>query len=118
MRILKDMDSTWTVVPSGEVSAWYLRLPSRDQGIVDEMTTLLAAQGNQLRMPHSRSLGGGLFELRFTLQRGAIDQRITYIFDPGRRIIELTTFRKTRDNETGQIARARQAKTHHDKETI
>lgn len=110
------MDDLWTVIPSDEVSAWYLNLPARDQGVVDEMVAMLAALGNRLRMPHSRPLGGGLFELRFAIQNGTVDQRITYTFDLGRRIIELTTFRKTRDNEKGQIARARQAKSIYDKE--
>ena len=110
------MEQTWTVVPSDEVARWYLGLSARDQGVVDEMVGLLAARGNRLRMPHSRSLGAGLFELRFAIERGAVEQRITYVFDPGRRIIELTTFRKTRENEAAQIARARAAKARHEKE--
>ncbi len=48
----------------------------------------------------------GLFELRFTL--GPTARRITYRFKDGR-IILLTTFRKQRQNERAEIARARQA---------
>ena len=42
-------------------------------------------------------------------------QRITYIFDPDQRVITLTTFRKTRSNEQGEIARARRAKDDYEK---
>jgi putative component of toxin-antitoxin plasmid stabilization module len=60
-------------------------------------------------MPHSRSVGGGLFELRFDIKQGLVAQRITSGFEPGTRIITLTTFQKTTDNERTQIARARKA---------
>jgi putative component of toxin-antitoxin plasmid stabilization module len=55
-------------------------------------------------MPLSRSLGDGLFELRFTLSPTA--RRITYRFTQDSRIILLTTFRKQRNNERHQIDRA------------
>lgn len=58
-------------------------------------------------MPLSRSLGLGLFELRFTL--GSTARRITYRFTNDGRIILLTTFRKQRNNEATEIARARKA---------
>ena len=45
-------------------------------------------------MPLSKSLGEGLFELRFYLDRVA--QRITYFFAGERRIVLLTEFRKQR----------------------
>jgi putative component of toxin-antitoxin plasmid stabilization module len=58
-------------------------------------------------MPLSRSLGDGLFELRFTL--GPTARRITYRFTADDRIILLTTFRKQRNNERTEITRAREA---------
>jgi len=61
-------------------------------------------------MPHSRSLGEGLFELRFAIMRATVEQRITYTFDAGRMVITLTTFRKTSQNEAQEVARARKAK--------
>jgi hypothetical protein len=67
----------------------------------------LAALGPSARMPLSRSLGEGLFELRFTL--GPTARRITYRFTKDGRAILLTTFRKQRNNERGEIARARKA---------
>jgi putative component of toxin-antitoxin plasmid stabilization module len=56
-------------------------------------------------MPLSRSLGDGLFELRFAL--GPTARRITYRFTRDGRIVLLTTFRKQRNNERAEIARAR-----------
>lgn len=65
----------------------------------------LGVLGSSARMPMSRSLGDGLFELRFTL--GPTARRITYRFTRDGRIVLLTTFRKQRDNERAQVARAR-----------
>ena len=58
-------------------------------------------------MPLSRSLGDGLYELRFTL--GPTARRITYRFTRDGRAILLTTFRKQRNNERHEIDRARKA---------
>lgn len=67
----------------------------------------LAVLGSSARMPLSRSLGDGLFELRFTL--GPTARRITYRFTKHGRVILLTTFRKQRNNERNEIDRARKA---------
>ncbi|MCP4961715.1 MAG: type II toxin-antitoxin system RelE/ParE family toxin [Actinomycetia bacterium] len=67
----------------------------------------LAERGNQLRMPASRSLGDGLFELRFDLGRTA--RRITYWFAPEQRVVLLSVFRKQRQNERSEVRRAREA---------
>ena len=105
------MSSTpWTIVISDEVAKWYLGLKPVDRQVVDRMLWLLATQGNALRMPHSRSLGQGLFELRFAIMRATVEQRITYMFDVGRKAITLTTFRKTKESEAQEISRARKAK--------
>lgn len=69
--------------------------------VIDRLVTL----GSSARMPLSRSLGDGLFELRFTL--GSTARRITYRFTKDGRIILLTTFRKQRNNERNEINRAR-----------
>jgi len=65
----------------------------------------LAALGATARMPLSRSLGEGLFEIRFTL--GPTARRITYRFTKDGRIVLLTTFRKQRNNERNEITQAR-----------
>ena len=69
----------------------------------------LAADGFSARMPYSRVLSDGLFELRFTL--GTTARRITYRFTSDHRIILLTTFRKQRNNERNEITRARAVAT-------
>lgn len=70
----------------------------------------LAERGNQLRMPASRSLKGGLFELRFDIMRVA--WRITNYLAAQRRIVLLTVFRKQRQNERAEVQRARRAMQH------
>ena len=62
---------------------------------------------NALRMPASRALGGGLFELRFEVNRVA--WRIPFCFVGNRRIVLLTVFRKQRMNERNEVLRARTA---------
>lgn len=47
-----------------------------------------------------------LFELRFAL--GVTARRVTYRFTGDGRIVLLTTFRKQRSNERGEVARARE----------
>jgi putative component of toxin-antitoxin plasmid stabilization module len=67
----------------------------------------LVELGASMRMPQSRSLGEGLFELHFDL--GQVAQRITFFFPGDRRVVLLTTFRKQRSNERAEVARARLA---------
>ena len=55
----------------------------------------------------TRHLGGKVRELRFHLL--AQQTRITYWLAPGRRLILLTVFRKTRSAEATEVARALQA---------
>lgn len=52
-------------------------------------------------------LGSGLRELRFSCE--GVARRVTYYFDPERKVIVLTTFRKQRNNERGEVERARRA---------
>jgi hypothetical protein len=101
----------WTVTFSAEVEAWYAGLTPAGKAATDQIVMRLKAQGNMLRMPFSRSLGDGLFELRFMCENVA--RRITYVFDPERRVMTLTTFRKQRQNERAEILRARRAKAAH-----
>ena len=97
----------WTVEFSDEVRSWYLGLSPAGRATADRILERLASQGNMLRMPHSRSLGGGLYELRFACEN--VSQRITYVFELDRRAVTLTAFRKRRQNERGEILRARRA---------
>lgn len=88
-----------------EVAEWMETLDDDEWDRVVVITDRLAAVGHAARMPLSRPLGNGLFELRFTL--GPTARRITYRFTRDGRIILLTTFRKQRQNENAEIARAR-----------
>ena len=90
-----------------EVVEWLLGLSSDEWDRVAVVIDRLAQLAQRARMPLSRSLGDGLFELRFSL--GPTARRITYRFTSDGRIVLLTTFRKQRDNERAEVARARQA---------
>ena len=102
----------WVVEFSEEVRAWYVGLSSVGKAATDRVLERLALQGNMLGMPRSRSLGGGLYELRFSCEN--VNRRITYVFDPDRRIVTLTTFHKQRRNERAEVLRARRAQDAHE----
>ena len=86
----------WTlerfVLDSGEspVRAFLEGLGGRDRVDALALLRLLAEQGNALKMPHSKPLGEGLFELR------AGPVRLFYAFRPGRRIVLLDGLVKKR----------------------
>ena len=80
-------------------------LAARQFVIVASRIEYSAEQRASTRMPRSRSLGVGRFELRIDLDQKA--QRITFFFPRGRRIVLLTTFRIQRQNERTQVDRAR-----------
>ena len=88
-----------------EVVDWMASLDDNQWQRTVVVIDRLAALGSTARMPLSRSLGEGLFEIRFTL--GATARRITYRFTKDGRIVLLTTFRKQRNNERNEITRAR-----------
>jgi hypothetical protein len=100
-------DVVWDVELEPEVEQWIDELTVKEFATALPHIERLASRGNQLRMPSSRSLGDGLFELRFDLGRTA--RRVTYFFAPDRRIVLLTVFRKQRQNERAEIRRARKA---------
>jgi len=109
LSLISDNDEvSWTVELSDEVRSWFLALKPGDRAKAQTVIDELAAKGNMLRMPLSRALGDGLFELRFGCE--GVQRRITYIFEPDKNTYTLTTFRKTRQNEAGEIKRARIAK--------
>lgn len=88
-----------------EVVVWMVGLEDPDWERTVVVIDRLATLGPTARMPLSRSLGDGLFELRFAL--GSTARRITYRFTKNGKVILLTTFRKQRQNEQTEIARAR-----------
>jgi phage-related protein len=90
-----------------EVVARLLGLNDSEWDRVVMIVDRLAALGSAARMPLPRSLGDGLFELRFSL--GSTARRITYRFTQDGRVVLLTTFRKQRQNERPEVARAKRA---------
>lgn len=99
---------SWGVVElEPEVRDWYLALDDEEQGRVGFHIDRLAQEGPLLDEPHTRQLDGKLRELRFYLGNRAT--RVTYWIAPGRRIILLTVFAKTKRQERRQIERAKRA---------
>lgn len=90
-----------------EVRDWLEELPTKGFATAAFYIDLLADHGPLLGEPYTRQLDGKLRELRFHLDRSAV--RVTYWIAPGRRIVLLTTFTKTRMREEQQIERARRA---------
>lgn len=69
---------------------------------------LLMDFGPELRMPHSRALGDGLFELRVSGREG--NGRAFYCFMPGRRVVVLHAMMKSTRRTPAhdlRVARAR-----------
>jgi len=67
---------------------------------------LLMEFGPNLRMPHSRAMGGGLFELRFRGREGI--GRVFYCFVIGQRVVILHAFvKKTPDTPEQELKIAR-----------
>nr|WP_203730671.1 type II toxin-antitoxin system RelE/ParE family toxin [Streptomyces sp. SID12501] len=91
-----------------EVRVWLETLSPRHFRQAEEKAELLALSPTTLGEPQSRSLGEGVRELRFILDGNSV--RVTYWLAPGRRIVLLTVFRKTRMREEAEVKRAKQAK--------
>jgi hypothetical protein len=106
---LSCMPTAWEVELEAEVADWLASLDVTAFEVAEAHLDLLAEYGSTLRMPHSRTLGDGLFELRFDMTRRS--WRIAYWFAGRRTIVLLTVFHKQRNNERHEIARARDAMT-------
>jgi hypothetical protein len=102
------VDDRYVIELEPEVRRWLDTLPPSQYRQVEEKADLLASLPTTLGEPNSRSLGEGLRELRFHLDGNAV--RVPYWLAPGRRIVLLTVFRKTRMREEAEVKRAKQAK--------
>lgn len=96
-----------TVEMEPEVRQWLEGLAVASFAKVAFYVDLLAAEGVLLGEPYSKQLDGKLRELRFYLNDIAV--RITYWIAPGRRIVLLTVFYKSRPRDEREIERARRA---------
>jgi mRNA-degrading endonuclease RelE of RelBE toxin-antitoxin system len=90
-----------------EVQQWLDALPPKQYVAVERRVDRLADNPAEARMPLFRPLGDKVAEIRMSLGDAAV--RITYWVGPGRRVILLTVFTKTRDNEAAEVARAKRA---------
>ncbi|MBA5234775.1 type II toxin-antitoxin system RelE/ParE family toxin [Pectobacterium aroidearum] len=80
-------------------------LPDAMRGRMFRLIERLATEGGNLRMPHSRSIGGGLFELRIG---DANIARALYVFSKGQQIFILHAFvKKTQKTPAAAIDTAR-----------
>jgi len=104
-RIYSMMDRVAEIEAHDEVVEWFDELSQNERERTQIVVDRLASLASKARMPFSRSLGAGLFEVRFTL--GSTARRITDRFTKDGRIILLTTFRKQRNNERAEVTRAR-----------
>ncbi|MFJ7202943.1 type II toxin-antitoxin system RelE/ParE family toxin [Streptomyces sp. NPDC098789] len=89
-----------------------MNLSDTDYLVAEHVVGLLLDNPTTLSEPYSRHLGDGLRELRFDLGRDRSSVRISYWLAPDRRIVLLTVFRKTRQREDREVARAKLAKQH------
>ena len=77
------IDDCTTASGDSPVRAFLAGLQGRDRVEAFALLQLLAERGDTLRLPHSRPLGGGLFELR------GMQVRIFYVFKPHKRLVLL-----------------------------
>jgi len=98
------MDGLYEIEIEPEVRSWLAQLSDRDFGRVDFLVGLLAEHAEDLGQPYTRHLRGKVRELRFHLLHQ--QTRVTYWLAPGRRVILLTVFHKTRPAQTAEVARA------------
>jgi hypothetical protein len=96
-----------TVELEPEVRGWLESLSPSHFATAAFYVDLVADRGPLLGEPYTRQLDGKLRELRFHLDGRAV--RVTYWIAPGRRIVLLTVFAKTRMREVGEVERARRA---------
>lgn len=81
-----------------EIESWPVGILADYARIVE----LLMTFGPKLRMPHSRPMGGGLFELRPRGREGI--GRLLYCFVAGQRIVILHAFiKKTRETPEQEL---------------
>lgn len=96
-----------TIELEPEVCGWLGSLDTNAVNHVAFYFDLLADRGPLLGEPHTRQLDGKLRELRFWLNDQQI--RVSYWIAPGRRIILMTVWHKTKMRETAEVERARRA---------
>ena len=100
-------DRSWQIeYYSDDVRLAIAALPVSIRAGYARLTELLEDFGLELRMPHSRAMGGGLFELRPRDKEGIA--RVFYCTLVGRRIVILHSFvKKPHETPKRELALAR-----------
>lgn len=93
----------WPLLGKNDVERWFNKLTKEQKKIVVKMITSLRENGNELALPHSRSLGKKLFELR----EKRFGYRIYYMFYENHIIVLLTAGDKSTQEHDIKIARSR-----------
>jgi phage-related protein len=98
---------SWTITYySDKVQTEIMALPPGMQARYIRYAEAMMKNGPNLGMPHSRSMGGGLFELRLKAEEGI--GRVFYCTLVGEQITMLHTFvKKTRKTPARELAVAR-----------
>ncbi len=86
-----------------KIERWFKKLTDAEAKSVAEKLIMLEKCGNELRLPHSRSLGKKLFELRERLY----EFRIYYAFHEEKIIVLLVAGQKTTQENDIKLARER-----------
>ena len=87
----------------GSLEHWFDSLTKEQFTSLAREIKLLEHYGNELKLPHSRSLGKGLFELR----EHRYGYRVYYTFHPGQIIVLLDAGNKSTQEKDIIIARQR-----------
>jgi phage-related protein len=97
----------WTITYYNEATRrQVVHLPTGILASYLRLATTMQTHGADLRMPHSRAMGDGLFELRPRGPEGI--GRVFYCTQIGRRIVVLHSFvKKTRETPEAELRIAR-----------
>lgn len=98
------MPGLYDVEVEPEVGTWLDSLSDRDFGRVDFLVGVARRAGRDPGRAALAPWAGKVCELRFHLLRQ--QTRVTYRLAPGRRVVLLTVFHKTRSAETAEVQRA------------
>ena len=99
----------WEIVYfSDDVQQFLLGLPAGLQARYVHLTERMQAFGPDLGMPHTRAMGGGLFELRMKSKEGLA--RVFYCTLPARRIVMLSGFIKKSSKTPAQELKTAQTR--------
>jgi phage-related protein len=104
------MKDPFAVEIEPEVRLWLMNLNAHDYELAEHAAERLSEKPTTLGEPHARYLGDGVRELRFAIGHNRDAIRISYWLAPGRRVVLLTVFRKTKQREDAEVARAKRAK--------